>query len=263
MNKFKRILKLFFGVFFVLAFIINSALFSWVKFINPFIFKRIAATLASFYCKILVQIFGIEITYQNEEIIPQNQSFLHISNHLGYIDIFGILAKMPLSFITSYEMKERFGVGQLLDMAACSYVERRREKRSKEDRNQELKNIFDSLKSGVSIALYPEATSHNCESILPFKKPMYIPAYEMNRPILASVINFKSIDGEKLSRNNRDIVCWHGTIELVPHLWRFLLCEKIIAEISFLEVLTPNRFNSLEELVSYSEKLITENFQTI
>ncbi len=261
--KIKQACKAILAVSIVIIYMLHAFCFYPVRFINKFFYKRISSLLASFYLKILLNVLGIHVVIKNDHLIPSHQAVLSISNHLGYVEIFSIASILPLSFITSFEMRERKGVGLLCDINGASYVERRREKRSSENRKEELNDIYQTLNQGVNIALYPEATSTNAEQVLPFKKPMFIPAFDLNIPVLASVVNVISINNEKFSIKNRDFVCWYGDFNLIEHIWRFLSIKEVTVEIEFLELIYPERFQELPALVKYSEDLIRQNFKHI
>ncbi len=255
-----QILKAALSFIIVLTYMLSALICSPYRLINSYKFKKLTSRLMCFYTKILNTVLRLDVTFKNLDIIPSDSNFLFISNHLSYLDIFAINEKINLSFITSQEMKQRPGVGQLCILAGCSFVERRREKRDDQSRKNELQDLYKNLENNVNIALYPEATSTNGQEVISFKKPMFIPAFDLKKPVLVSVINYKKINGVKINKSNRDSICWYGKMDLLPHLWDYLKNSKIEVEITFIELVDTNRFESIEDLIKYCRKITIEKY---
>jgi len=256
----KQIIKATLCIVVVLTYMLCALICSPYRMINEYKFKKLTPSLMSFFINIQNMILGLEVKFKNEHLIPKDANFLFISNHLSYLDIFAIGEKLNLSYITSQEMKERPGVGLLCQLGGCSFVERRREKRQNQDREKELQDIYENLKNNVNIALYPEATSTNGQEVISFKKPMFIPAYNLKKPILVSAINYKSVDKKVVSSSNRDLICWYGKMDLLPHLLEFFKLKKTQAEITFIELVDSNKFDTIEELIQYCRELVIKNY---
>ncbi len=259
----KQIIKAALSLSIILMYMLSALICSPYQLINKYKFKKLSSRLMMVYCKILNIVLGLQVNFINQEIIPKNSNFLFISNHVSYLDIFSIAQRLSLSFITSYEMKQRPGVGQLCTLGGCSYVERRKDKRNKESRKDELRDIYQNLENDINIGLYPEATSTNGQEVISFKKPMFIPVYNLKKPVLVSVINYKSLNYEPLSIKNRDEIFWYGAMDLIPHLWAYLKNSRVEVEITFLELVDSNKFESVEELIQYCREIVINRYLPI
>lgn len=212
----------------VLLFLSRGFFIHWtVKDINQR--KRRFAVLERDIQGLCCRLFGVKVKLINEP--PKNVHGLFVGNHLGFLDILVIGGSRPLLFVTSQEMRETPFLGLLTEMAGCIYVERR----SRTGIQDELKNLVDSLKAGHSICLFPEATSHNGERVLPFKRTLMTAAAHARVPIFPYTFNFTEIDGEPFTLKNRDSVCWYGSIPFHTALFATFSLKSVTAEIKFHE----------------------------
>jgi lyso-ornithine lipid O-acyltransferase len=161
---------------------------------------------------------------------PDNFVGLIVGNHMGFVDILVMCSMMPNLFITSQEMHQTPVLGLVTEFGGCVYVDRR----SRNNIMKELEDVVEYLRIGFRVVLYPEATSHNGEELLPFKRTLLTAAAFAGVPILPYVFNFKSIDGQPFSRKNRDAVCYYGDIPFYTSLWSTLTLREIICTVEFL-----------------------------
>ncbi len=213
-------------------------------------FSRSIHQITSLCCKTL----GIRVFVINPP--PQGAPGLIVGNHLGFIDILASGSLRPLLFVTSLEMRQTPVLGLLTEMAGCIYVERR----SRMGIQQELQQIINSLKEGFNVCLYPEATSHNGEHVLPFKRTLMTAAAYAGVPILPYVFNFKSIEGEDFTLKNRDHVCWYGDIPFVVAMVKALSLKYVDVEIKFLEPVHTTLEMERAEVANKLHQMISEKF---
>ncbi|HWU44363.1 MAG TPA: lysophospholipid acyltransferase family protein [Bdellovibrio sp.] len=188
---------------------------------------------STFACKMILKFFGMDLKVVNQ---PQvGEKFLLVCNHMGFVDILLMASIFPMLFVTSNEMRETPFLGLLTEVAGCMYVERRSRTRIVE----EMKSMVDALRDGFRIVLYPEATSHNGEEVLPFKRTLMMAAAHAGVPIQPAVINFREVNGEDFSLKWRDHLCWYGDIPFATSLWKSLTLKSVRAEIEFLEKIYP------------------------
>lgn len=179
------------------------------------------------------------------------------SNHMSYLDIFILASYFDLNFITSYEMKESLGLGQLVSLSGCLYVERR----NRGNRETELLDISNSLKKGLKIALFPEATTSDGLSILKYKKPMFAPAIKLGKKISLIMISYKTINGEAFSSKNNDKVCWYGDLGIINHFISLLSLKEVVVDLKILKNYIPNGEENLNELVNSFYQEVVSNYK--
>jgi len=159
--------------------------------------------------------------------IDGNQNYLIVSNHLSYLDMLLISSFVPTSFVTSVEIKETPGLGQISKMAGCFYVERR----NRSQLGFEIMELTEALNQNCNITIFPEATSTNGESVLRFKRPLFKAAILAKRSILPITINYLSINNNPITPLNRDQVCWYGEMTFFSHFWSLLKIRKLEIEL--------------------------------
>lgn len=172
--------------------------------------------------------FGIRIIAKN--LPPPEQPGLVVGNHIGIIDIMAMASLFPNLFVTSQEMRETPVLGTITEMAGCLYVERR----DRSNIMNELGEMVTYLKKGFRVIIYPEATSHNGEEILPFKRTLLTAAAHAGVPVLPYVFNFVDIGGEDFNLGNRDAVCWYGDIPFHKTVWNAFSLKYVTVEVEFL-----------------------------
>lgn len=182
-----------------------------------------------FFSSLALRSFGVKVKTTN---LPSTKegNFLVVSNHTGFIDILAIESVCPTTFVTSQEMRETPFLGLITEMAGCLYVERR----SRSNLVNEIKNISKALQDGLVVTLYPEATSHNAEEILPFKRNMIMAAAHAGVPVQPVVFNIRQINDGPFLLKYRDSVCWYGDIPFHVGIWNLFKLKSIEVELEFL-----------------------------
>ena len=173
--------------------------------------------------------------------IPPEPAFL-VANHLSWIDPMILTAISPARFVTSNQTKKDWFLGSVTKLAGCFFVERNPFKLRKE--LSEMENKEDNC----NIAFFPEATSGNAESVLPFKPAMFELALYQKKQVQPVVVNYQKVNDEKFNFNNRDTICYYGDMEFFPHLWGILNTDSIDVEIKFLEPVYPEGYHNRKDL---------------
>lgn len=218
----------------ILFVIIISSFIIWSYLCHLFIrepdkrMKKFSAN-SRFTSALMLKCLNCQVQFVNRP--ADKEKFLVVSNHMGFVDILMLASCFPNIFVTSNEMRETPFLGLLTEMGGCMYVERR----SRTKILEEMKAIGEVLKKGYRVVLYPEATSTNGESVLPFKRTLIMAAAYAEVPIQPVCINFRQINGDEFTLKWRDHVCWYGDIPFVTALWKLLTLKSIKAEVAFLE----------------------------
>jgi 1-acyl-sn-glycerol-3-phosphate acyltransferase len=224
---------------------------------NPDQRKKQFARLNSWVQSICCRTFGVEIEFLNEP--PRNVPGLFIGNHLGFLDILCIGGSRPLLFVTSQEMRETPFLGLLTEMAGCIYVERR----SRKSIHDELKNLIEALKAGHNVCLFPEATSHNGERVLPFKRTLMTAAAHAGVLIYPYTLNFIEIDGEPFSLKNRDLVCWYGDMSFLNAMISALSIGKLKVRIKYHPAFDYKPDMDRAEVADHLHDTISNDFKVV
>jgi lyso-ornithine lipid O-acyltransferase len=87
------------------------------------------------------------------------------------------------------------------------------------------------LATGDRIVLFPEGTSHNGETVLPFKSSFFAAAAAPEIAIVPVTLVYKQNYGLPMTRRNRGVFAWYADMDLMPHLWEALCAGALTVEI--------------------------------
>lgn len=219
--------------------------------------RKVLAKNVSFFSKVLIKILGLQIKLDSRSNL--NGNHLIVSNHLSYLDILVISSLKPTCFVTSVEMSQMPFVGYLCKLAGCILVERRNRKNIL----NEVGDISTTLDEGVTVALFPEATSTNGDKVLPFKRTLFHSAIKSDVKILPICLNYKKINNHKINIYNRDRVFWYGEMTFFDHFLKLLKLKNIVIELIMFKEINSHEIGSKEELASRTHQLISEHFTPV
>lgn len=240
----------FISTFFVLAIVINIFLFP-----SDFFKRKILTKLSATISKILLKFLGFHLKLKGTP--PSNNGTLVIGNHMSYLDILIYLSFFECLFVTSVETKEKPFLGQITSLAGCLFVERRNPR----NLPNELKTIKKYFDNNLSVCIFPEGTSSNGSSILPFKKSLFQLPLETKCPIQPIVLNYTSIDGKDFNEKTCDLVCWHGDHQpFFKHLFTLFTLKKVEASLEILPQIDSSQFESRKEIADYCYQVLTDSY---
>lgn len=189
----------------------------------------------------------------------RDRNYLIVANHLSYLDAVILPAFRETTFVTSLEIKATPVLGTLTELGGCLYVNRK----SKENIHGEIQEIEEALKQGFNIVIFPEATSTNGEQVKPFKRPLFAAAIKTKTPVLPIVIQYEEIDGEKVTKQNRDKLCWYGDMAFGPHFLQLAAVKKIKIRLKILPEIPANENLTRDILTEQAQNLIQAHYKPI
>ncbi len=193
----------------------------------------------SFYSRLALKNLGINVRIKKIGSFSPEKNYFIVCNHLSYIDVLIISSVFPSSFVTSVEVEKDIFLGTMAGLGGSIFVERRNKKRLLKD----LGFVSDVVASGLNVVVFPEGTSSNGESVLPFKKTLFRAAVNCGVDVLPLCLCYTSINGRKIDRKNRDLIFWYGDMKFFPHFMGLLKLKKIEAT---LQILQPFETKSLK-----------------
>ena len=108
-----------------------------------------------------LRLLGIELASHGA---PRPGATLVVSNHVSWLDILAINAVHPVRFVSKADVRHWPLVGSLVAAAGTLFIERER----KRDALRVVHQIADALRSGASVAVFPEGTTGAGPVLLPF-----------------------------------------------------------------------------------------------
>ena len=190
--------------------------------------RLLAIKLTKIWSQIIATVLGIKVTLKNEELAQKGQNYFIVANHLSYLDILFIGCKKPGLFVAKKEVRSWPLLGQLAWLGGTIFVDR--SKKGRTDRPY-IGQIANYLKQGLTILVFPEGTSTDGESVLPFKKTIFSSPVMASTPILPVTIRYTSVNNKPFGPENKDLVCWYADMTFVDHFWTMLSLDEFHVEI--------------------------------
>jgi len=169
------------------------------------------------------RIFQLKI--QSAGTIPV--SGLLVCNHLSYVDILVLLSLAPAVFVAKREVKSWPVMGLLAQLGGTVFIDRQRRTHVGEV-NDEIQN---ALNDDALVIIFPEGTSWDGKTILPFKSSLLEPATQQKHPLTAGCIQYQLADGGLDGE-----VCYWGDAVFFPHLLNLLSKRSVRAFVRFAPV---------------------------
>jgi len=144
---------------------------------------------------------------------PVPAAGLLVSNHVSYLDILVISSITPALFVAAREIRFWPLVGWLAQMAGTLFVDRQRRMQVGEMNIQ----IRAALDSGAVVVLFPEGTSSNGRTVLPFKSALFEPAACRTHSVTIGSLQYALDDGDAASE-----ICYWGDHTFFPHFLNLL-----------------------------------------
>jgi len=186
------------------------------------------------YHRYCCRVFGFDV--QLRGTVSTAHPTLFVSNHTSYIDIPVIGSLIDASFIAKAEIAAWPFFGWLARLQRTVFVLRRGRKAA--DQRDE---IAARLAAGDSLVLFPEGTSGDGRTVLPFKTALFAVAEAGEDALPVAVqpvsITYTRLDGLPLGRALRPYLSWYGDMDLMPHLFALMGLGKVTVEVHFHPVL--------------------------
>ena len=206
---------------------------------------RAARRFPAFYHRTLCRLLGIRLKIIGKPVT--GEGVLLVANHASWLDIVLFSAVTPLSFVAKSEISAWPIFGTLARLQRTVFVARERRHQTGAAADQ----IAARLAAGDCLVLFPEGTSHDGNSVLPFKSAL-LGAAEARRadgrhvtvqPVSAA---YAGHHGMPMGREIRPFYAWFGDMEMVPHLWEAMLAGPLDVTIEFHAPATLDMMNRKE-----------------
>lgn len=222
--KFAAILACFI-LFFLIVLVISLA----CVLLKPVVKRRLVVRLIRLFVRCLVKIINIRIKVLGEQPAQargQKGAFI-ISNHLSYTDGFVLGALFPVIFMGKAEIKSWPLIGLMADFSGTLFIDRKGKNRIA----AYIQEIADTLAGGVNVLFFPEGTSTDGETLLPFKTAFFEAPLAMGAAIIPVSLVYTSLDGRPVDKKNRDVIYWYGDMTFFGHFFKLLFLRGLEVEV--------------------------------
>ncbi len=175
------------------------------------------------WAKASLWIMGVRATYEGPA--PEGSYFL-VANHLSYIDIPLLLARLDARFLAKAEIAGWPVMGFLARTTGTLFIDRTR----KRDLTRVFPLIRHVLDRGTGVIVFPEGTSTDGSQVERFKPSLFEVPVEMGLEVHCSALHYHSPKGPLPAWQ---AVCWWGDATFAPHFWQFLKQPRTDAVVTF------------------------------
>lgn len=167
----------------------------------------VAGRVIPWCCRALLTVLGIRV----ERVGPRPPAgSLVAANHLSWLDIVVALASWRCTFVAKHEVRHWPVVGALGDALGVVWIERRRAR----DLVRVIPLLESALRRGRRVVVFPEGTTTDGRSVLPFRSALFESAVRANAVMVPVSLSAGSTTGDV------DALTWHGTETLVANIAR-------------------------------------------
>ncbi len=181
---------------------------------------------------------------------PVPSGGLLVSNHLSYLDVPVLASLTPIVFVAKNEIKSWPVIGWLARLAGTLFIDRER----RMDVAPVNAAVQTALDGGALVVVFPEGTSSDGQTVLPFKSSLLEPATRQIHSLSISLVQYELDDGDAGSD-----VCYWGDVTFLAHLLNLLSKRTVRASVRFAPI--PSTDSSRKELAKqlHSEMLRLKN----
>ena len=144
-----------------------------------------------------------------------------VANHVSWLDIFALHAAGPVRFIAKAEIARWPVLGSLVAGVGTLFIERGR----RNDTHRVNQHVAKALAAGDIIAVFPEATTTDGSTLLPFKGSLLQPIIESAGYVQPVAIRYRTRTGD-ISRAPA-----YDDVTFLHSFWRICGERAIVAEL--------------------------------
>ena len=156
---------------------------------------------------------------------PREGPLLLVSNHISWVDIVALHAVCHCRFVAKADVKRWPLIGILATGGGTLYVQRE----SRRDAMRVVHHMVHALKDGDILAVFPEGTTGDGESVLPFHANLLQAAISAGSPVQPLAIQY--VDARSGTR--KQAISYMGDESLVSSIWRTLSARDVCAVVAF------------------------------
>lgn len=171
----------------------------------------------------LVRVVGLQLQASGT---PRPGATLLLANHVSWLDIAAIHAVAPQArFVSKADVLAWPLLGWLIKGAGTLFIERER----KRDALRVLHQVAESLKAGDTVAVFPEGTTGDGATLLPFHANLLQAAIATGTPVQGVVLRY-SQPGHRFS----PAVQFLGDTSLLQSVWRMVSAQGLGVHVELL-----------------------------
>ncbi len=205
----------------------TSWLWLTVRFVPEAERSAYRARLQRQACAVFCRILGVRVTRSGA--LPEARAVLAVSNHLGLLDPWVLASQMSLAFVAKAEMNDWPVVGWICRTVGIIFVARERRMQA----NTFVEQVQRRLREGVRVLVFPEGTTSNGETVMPFKTGAFEAVAGMeDGAVLPLYLNVREVEGRPATGRLREKITWADPSQtMLQNFWSVLGLRSVRLEV--------------------------------
>jgi 1-acyl-sn-glycerol-3-phosphate acyltransferase len=171
----------------------------------------------------LLELLRIEARLDGVSVDELPGNLLVVANHVSWIDIFVLNSMRPARFIAKAELKRWPLAGRLISNCGTLFLERERRR----DAHRVNEQARDALAAGATIAIFPEGTTTDGTSVLPFHASLLQPIIDARGHVQPVAIRYRKADGAY-----SEAPAYVGETTFLGSFWRVLGERRMLVRVT-------------------------------
>ena len=231
-------MKPFFLVIHLVSAILKCAVF-------PVLPIKLRKKMVQHWCIRLLRILKVKVIIHGDpSTLLGTKPYLLVSNHISWLDIHIINSIRPVIFVAKADVSKWPIFGYLASMLGTIFL--KREKLS--DIKRVIQLMKDKLANQEVVAIFPEGTSSDGKSVLPFKSNLFESAHQAGVNVLPITIQYK----ENGQYSNR--AAFIGDMELIDSIKNILKSNHLVVHVHLSDSLSGHL--TRQELASRANQMV-------
>jgi 1-acyl-sn-glycerol-3-phosphate acyltransferase len=147
---------------------------------------------------------------------------LLVANHISWLDILAINAVQPARFVSKADVRHWPLLGWLVACGGTLFIERER----KRDALRVLHQVAEALRLGEIIAVFPEGTTSEGHSVLPFHANLLQAAIAAQAPVQTLALRYSDAT-QRVSQ----AAAYVGDTPLVASIWATAMAQDLCVRV--------------------------------
>ena len=170
-----------------------------------------------------LRILGIRIRVFSD-FSPRRPLFV-VANHVSYLDVFVLGSLIPAVFVSKEEVRDWPVVGWVASLQKTIFIARQRTQAG-----DQLAPLGKALEEGFNVIMFPEGTSTDGASILPFKSALFEAPKRANAYTQPVSLIYRERHGGVLSDRDRQFYTWGTDAPFFNHFLKLILRPGVLIE---------------------------------
>lgn len=217
--------------------------------IFPVLSLRSRQRVIQMWSRALLWVCGVRVQCHGCPI--RQGAVMWVVNHVSWVDIFVLNQVRPTSFIAKSDVRRWPVIGLLVAWAGTLFIDRRQRQAVREAGRQ----ITACFERGDVVGVFPEGTTTEGWSVLPFYTGLFEPAVHADVRVQPVALRYVQ-HGHRTAR-----FAFVGEQTLVQNLWLLLSAGGVVVECDFLAPIEPGHDLDRSALAQRTHDAITQAVQ--